>query len=358
MTALAMNTSISTRRVVALLTVVLGVPLGAQAAGTVSGPTSAITVRVVAPSQAQLDTIHALMRQLEQLTPGSPTREIVLRQIDGLMPMIAGNNVTVRGRAPITIGDIDPRLALPMGWIGLNLQGLHTETIGSDGYIVKYFDHPSVTSVDPESPAQHAGIAPGDVLLAYNGSDVLGRQFDLTELLVPEKKISVTIKRDGDTREYDMVVAKAPAGVVTRRRDMGSPAVGDVYFERIVRGDDAPARVPVMAFPRGAFDSPRVVSGRSILVTPNGALGAIMSTVNPELARALKLEAGVLVNDVSDGTPAAKAGLRAGDVIVSVAGVPVASLRALQEQILRGREPTAVLQVMRDKKARRITVSW
>jgi S1-C subfamily serine protease len=357
MTVSTMKRSMSTRRVAALLTVALGVPLGAQTAGTVSGAPSAVRVRVIAPTQAQLDTLHGLMRQLEQLTPGSPAREVLMRQIDGLMPVIAGNNLIVRDRAPMTVGDIAARLPLAMGWIGLNVQGLHTETITSDGYVVEYFDHPSVTSVDPESPAQHAGIAPGDVLLAYNGSDLLGHRFDLTDLLVPEKKLSVTIRRDGDTREYDLVVAKAP-GVVTRRRDTGGQAGGNVYFERIIRGEDAPPRVPIMAFPRGAFDGPVIVPGRSILVTPNGALGAIMSTVSPELAKTLRLETGVLVNDVSDGTPASKAGLHPGDVIVSVSGRPVASLRSLQEQILRRPEPTAVLQIIRDKKTRKITVSW
>ncbi|MEO6877855.1 MAG: hypothetical protein ABI205_05195, partial [Gemmatimonadaceae bacterium] len=60
MTALTMKTRISTRRIAALLTVILGAPLGAQAAGTASGPTGTIRVRVMAPSPAQLDTIHAL----------------------------------------------------------------------------------------------------------------------------------------------------------------------------------------------------------------------------------------------------------------------------------------------------------
>jgi serine protease Do len=72
------------------------------------------------------------------------------------------------------------------------------------------------------------------------------------------------------------------------------------------------------------------------------------------------LEPGVLVNDVSDETPASRGGLRTGDVIVSVAGQTVTSLRALQEAVAirSAGERSIVLQVMRDKRPHNVTVSW
>jgi serine protease Do len=98
---------------------------------------------------------------------------------------------------------------------------------------------------------------------------------------------------------------------------------------------------------------------RTMFLSPNGAFGAILSTVNPELARTLKLETGVLVNEVTDETPASTSGLRAGDVIVSVAGQSVASLPALQEVLkIRRADRTVVLELIRDKKPRKVTVSW
>ncbi|HEY4216750.1 MAG TPA: PDZ domain-containing protein [Gemmatimonadaceae bacterium] len=335
--------------------------LGAQQTGTVSGGQAVVRLRVEGtnPNQAQLDSLHALMRQLEQLTPGSPVREVVMRQIDELLPRVAGNSIVARTNVgPDAVARVRAMSSLPRpaGWIGLNVQGLVAQMVENNRVVVAYFDYPSIASVDPDSPAQHAGIAAGDMLIAYNGSDVVGHQFDLSNLLEPDKKISVTVQRAGDRKVFDMTVAKAPARIDVRRHDLVSAAPNDVYFERIITNDDNLPRTPVMAVPRGAVMSQRI-SG--ISVTPNGALGAIMSTVNSELAKTLNLETGVLVNDVSDGSPAAKAGLRPGDVIVDVDGQPVASLRALQEQVLRRRaEPNVTFQVMRDKKLRKITVNW
>jgi membrane-associated protease RseP (regulator of RpoE activity) len=335
--------------------IALGAPmaasLGAQA-GTITQSAATVRIHVVNRNQAQLDTLHALMRQLEQLTPGSPAHEVLMRQIDGLLPSVVGNSVVLRSTAP-RLG-MPSKIAMPTGWIGINVQGLSVEMIENNRLSVAYFDHPSIAAVDPDSPAQHAGIARGDVLIAYNGNDVVGHQFDLTDLLVPDKKIAVTVQRDGDTKVFDVTVAKAPARIDIRRRDLGAGAPNEVYFKRIISGDDDEPRVPIMALPRGAFIGPRITN---IPVTPNGALGAIMSTVNQELARTLKLEAGVLVNDVVDGSPAAKSGLRAGDVVVDVDGHSVTTLHGLQEQILRGSNPVT-LHVVRDKKLRAITVSW
>ena len=74
------------------------------------------------------------------------------------------------------------------------------------------------------------------------------------------------------------------------------------------------------------------------------------STVTEELARVFRLpvDAGVLVEDVGDGTPAAKAGLKpgtdttvvagesytlGGDLIVALGGKRVASLEQLRDQL-------------------------
>ncbi|MCY4261146.1 MAG: trypsin-like peptidase domain-containing protein [Rhodobacteraceae bacterium] len=67
-----------------------------------------------------------------------------------------------------------------------------------------------------------------------------------------------------------------------------------------------------------------------------GWLGIVMQDVSEDFAEALDLDAaeGVLVTAVSEGSPAEKAGLRRGDVILSVDGEAITSLKHMQRLIV------------------------
>lgn len=66
-----------------------------------------------------------------------------------------------------------------------------------------------------------------------------------------------------------------------------------------------------------------------------GWLGVRVQTVTPEIAESLGLEEprGALVAGVGEGTPAARAGLKVGDVILSFGGKPVAETRDLPRMV-------------------------
>jgi len=255
--------------------------------------------------------------------------------------------------------------AIPKGWIGINAQGPKTEVIGPSNHFLQYFDYPAIVAVDPDSPAQRAGIVPGDVLIGYDGIDVRGHRFDLVQMLVPDKKLSVSVRHDGETKDYTVIVAPTPPQVIDRRLTMGR---GEIRVDRVATVGDAPraiffepSRVAVGAGGGGGGAGARsgIVTQFRYVITPNGAFGAVLSTVSAELAKTLKLEPGVLVNDITDETPASRSGLRAGDVIVNVAGQPVSSLKALQEMIaMRMAERSVVLQVVRDRQPQKVTVNW
>jgi serine protease Do len=254
---------------------------------------------------------------------------------------------------------------MPKGSIGLNALGGRI-FVSPAGQVVEYFDYPSIVSVDPDSPAQRAGIVPGDLLLAYDGLDVRGRQFNLTRMLLPDKKLGVTVRHDGEAKEFALTVAKATERVLLRRHDLGDMPGGEMQLE-IIRGDGAPraARSPVAGGRGvgggGAIATTIMPGGGVFFMSQNTAFGATLSTVGPELARTLKLELGVLVNEVPEESPAFKAGLRTGDVIVNAGGESITSVKALQEVIMvakRGAEHGVTLQVMREKQPRKVTVSW
>jgi serine protease Do len=352
----SMETLLTRGAAVALLAFGLGAPLAAQVVGTVrvrTEPRDSTEIRAVIMTRARLDSISVLMRELQKLQPASADFQAVNARIEALMPALP-NKLMFRTNG---VGAI----ALPKGWIGINAVGPSLRDFGPDHFTIQYFDYPSIVAVDPDSPAKRAGIVPGDVLLAYDGVDVRGHAFDLTQMLVPEKKLSVSIRHEGESKDYTLTVAPAPAQMFERQIEIGRGGGAEIRVSRAA-GD---AKAIVSAGPRGGgfggTGAGAMLPSRSYFnfISPNGALGAILSTVGPDLAKTLKLEPGVLVNDVTEETPAFSGGLRTGDVIVSAAGQSVTSLRAFQEILkMRGAEHGVILDVVRDRQPRKITVNW
>jgi C-terminal processing protease CtpA/Prc len=85
--------------------------------------------------------------------------------------------------------------------------------------------------------------------------------------------------------------------------------------------------------------------------------GAELSELNPELARYFRVDDGVLVLQVSRSTPAARAGLQGGDVIVRAGGRAVRSVADLRRAF--GDDDGKVrLEVMRHGQRRQLDVEW
>ncbi|MCR9163139.1 MAG: Do family serine endopeptidase [Nannocystaceae bacterium] len=84
-----------------------------------------------------------------------------------------------------------------------------------------------------------------------------------------------------------------------------------------------------------------------------GHLGIIISDLEPDLANSFGYEGeGILVQDVVEGGPADAAGLRSGDIIIGLAGEPVAKMTAFRADVA-GFEPGSkvALKVWRDGKS-------
>jgi serine protease Do len=91
-----------------------------------------------------------------------------------------------------------------------------------------------------------------------------------------------------------------------------------------------------------------------------GYLGVSIQSITPDLAKALKLEErqGALVSEVAQGGPAAKAGIRQGDVIVGFNGESIKGAHDLPAVVAKtpvGEEATITLQ--RDGKTQKVPVT-
>jgi len=248
------------------------------------------------------------------------------------------------------------------GWVGFNAQGPKQQILTDDGERLTYFAYPSIISVDPNSPADRAGIVPGDVLIAFNGTDVVGHEFNITRLFVPEKKVAVTVRRDGETKDYSLDVVRAPQRIESRRLEFNKtpmPAMAPPPPPGVMRievPDGEGRRITGnMRVRAGVPAGTRV----GVVISPHGVLGADVSPVGADLAKVLKLEKGILVNEAPEASPAYKSGVRVGDVIVSASGQSVSTLSELQDQVLsRFGDRSILLQVVRNHKPTKITVTW
>jgi serine protease Do len=91
-----------------------------------------------------------------------------------------------------------------------------------------------------------------------------------------------------------------------------------------------------------------------------GWLGIAIQTVDTNLASAMGLESaqGVLVSDVTPDTPAAKAGLKRGDVIVALDGKPMNDSSQLRNTVAaKAPGSTIALDIVRDGKKQRMNVA-
>jgi serine protease Do len=89
-------------------------------------------------------------------------------------------------------------------------------------------------------------------------------------------------------------------------------------------------------------------------------LGIVMQDVTPEIAKGLGKapEKGALVGEVQPGSPADKAGVKAGDVVIAVDGSPVDGSKAVQRDVLSKKIGQRVsLEIWRDGKQQTIAAT-
>ena len=147
-----------------------------------------------------------------------------------------------------------------------------------------------VGRVEAGTPAEKAGVLPGDIILKFDGK-LIEKSADLPRAVgdtKPGSKAVLQVWRKGQTRDIPIVVGEL-----------------DSEAKVAARSEDAP--------------KPRVANG----------LGLSVSDLTDEKKKQLSVTSGVLV-DAATG-PAAISGLQRGDIIVSLNNVDVTNARQFNE---------------------------
>jgi carboxyl-terminal processing protease len=78
----------------------------------------------------------------------------------------------------------------------------------------------TIQKVVPGSPAESAGLQPGDVLFALNGVEINDKNEDALakarQEWKPGQNVNYTVKRDGRSKDISLTLAPMPADVLAR----------------------------------------------------------------------------------------------------------------------------------------------
>jgi serine protease Do len=180
------------------------------------------------------------------------------------------------------------------GWLGVGIQNLNPDLAAS--FQFEGMDGVLIGDVIDDGPGHKAGLEPGDIVVQFDGEKVTDmNQFrHRVAATRPGTKAELEVFRDGARRTLSVDIGELES---------------QSFF---VREPVAPEE-----------------------------LGMRLQNITPDVARQLRLktdEQGVVVTQVEPGSIAEKAGIRAGDVIISVGGERIGNLtefhRALADRDL------------------------
>ncbi|HXE80827.1 MAG TPA: PDZ domain-containing protein [Vicinamibacterales bacterium] len=204
----------------------------------------------------------------------------------------------------------------------------------------------TVTEVRPDSPAEKAGIREGDIISEFDGERIRSaRQLSrVVSETPPGRTVDVTVIRDGKTMALKVTPESRDRGFSYAwpgRPFYGAPPA--FHYRIDPRSMPMPrAEEWFEGFPAEQWVPPFISRGR---------LGIVAQPLSDQLAQFFGTDDGVLVSTVRDDSPAAKAGLRAGDVITAVNGEKVESPSHLARLAAEAKDELMVEYVRDGKRA-------
>ena len=219
-----------------------------------------------------------------------------------------------------TVRELLPQLRtgkITRGRIGVQVRPIPSEAV--DEFGLKSRDGALVVVVTPDGPADKANLEPGDVITAFNGKPVK-RSDDLVQMVLatkPGTTVPIRVIRERQERTLSVTIEELDLETEGQR----------------ARADG-----------RNSTDPDRPQQETS------SGFGMTLENVTPQIARRQGLDSqqGVVIADVEQGSPAQRAGLQPGDIILRVGQQTVSSVADAQRELARVPSGgTAFLRVLR-----------
>jgi membrane-associated protease RseP (regulator of RpoE activity) len=221
-------------------------------------------------------------------------------------------------------------------FLGIRAEEITTENYGRYG--LRDVRGVGVADVEKDSPAEKAGIRKDDVIVRFDGESVTSTR-KLSRLVAeasPDHTVRLTISRGGAEQELNVTLGKRP-GLAT----VMAPKIKEDVFKN---------------FPK---DFPKNGEGSFVFAWGgNRRMGIATQGLTKQLSDYFGAkDGGVLVTSVNENSPAAKAGLKAGDVITAIDGEKVDSPGDISRAINKKEDGNVTLTILRDHNTSTVTVT-
>ena len=222
-------------------------------------------------------------------------------------------------------------------YLGVGTEDITKENMGRYG--LREVRGVGVTQVIKDSPAEKAGLRKDDVILRFDGESVTSTR-KLSRLVSEssaDQTVRLTISRGGAEQEISATLSK---------HNM-SNLLGAGIRDQVFRGIEK--------------DWPQIKSDDGNFVFSFGGnrrIGVSTETLTKQLADYFGAkDGGVLITSVTENSPAAKAGLKAGDVITAIDGEKVDSSGDVSRVINKKQEGEVSLTILRDHTSRTVNLT-
>ena len=237
------------------------------------------------------------------------------------------------------------------GFLGVYAENISRENMAR--YHMGQVRGVGVTRVIKDSPAEKAGLRKDDVILRLDGENITSvRKLNrIVSELSPDQSVKVTVSRGGAEQEVTATIGKRNTTSFARDLFSANPRLWKEGVQPKVWKWDGPL-----------FERGDLFENNGDLTFALGAsrrIGVSTMQLTKQLADYFGITGGqgVLVTSVTDDGPAAKAGVRAGDVITAIDGEAVDSPGDISRAINRKKDGDVVLTIVRNKAQQTIRVT-
>lgn len=238
--------------------------------------------------------------------------------------------------------------------------GVDVRDIGEDELSALKLKEPvgaEIIRVDHDGPAGKMGLRERDVVVQLNGEAITGREHmrRLLRELSPGRLISLVVSREG--QQMTLTATMADRSQVEKQaweQHLLVPApqapANALPTGEVTDGSASGfAAAPATKYSKGFLGT--------ILMSPSYT-GAMLEVMGPQLSQFFGVQAksGLLVRSVAENSPAAVAGMHAGDVVVRANARNVGSMGDWAKAIREAKGRPVLVVVMRDRQERTLTL--